>query len=238
MSVFFFLSRNQLKSNRRDVSVCRGSDPSLGLKAGRMAGCLRLSPLTLTGGLRTSGLVERLVSTMAAVTLSMSTSSSDRLQTKRRKPEKISTSGARLPNLRGLFTHSLIHSFYMNMHGQHKYTHRQVRCFALAFFAYVLMFDTGPEAAFPTTNNNTKQKQHHKDPTNKVQSPSLHMCCLAFSPLVSALASVMSLVCAGRWTQVNCVLLRRQVVQMMLWTWDPEACEPSYICVHVSLVWV
>jgi len=40
------------------------------------------SPLTLTGGLLTSGLVERLVSTMAAVTLSMSTSSSDRLLTK------------------------------------------------------------------------------------------------------------------------------------------------------------
>lgn len=37
------------------------------------------SPLTLTGGLLTSGLVERLVSTMAAVTLSISTSSSDRL---------------------------------------------------------------------------------------------------------------------------------------------------------------
>ncbi|TNN86004.1 hypothetical protein EYF80_003848 [Liparis tanakae] len=48
-------------------------------RTGERKGEQRYSPLTLTGGLLTSGLVERLVSTMAAVNLSRSSSSSDRL---------------------------------------------------------------------------------------------------------------------------------------------------------------
>lgn len=49
-------------------------------------------PITLTGGLRTRGLVDRLVSTIAAVTLSISTSSSDfLLKGKKRNKTKNTT---------------------------------------------------------------------------------------------------------------------------------------------------
>lgn len=67
--------RERKELPQREALLLMWEDPSLGRAPGL--------PFCRTGGLRTKGLVDKLVSTMAAVTLSMSSSSEDFLENRK-----------------------------------------------------------------------------------------------------------------------------------------------------------